>query len=43
MNKLSNVVDNDVVKETAYDKWFTKVNAIDTVDLFQKHNIALIN
>ena len=28
--KLSNVVKNDVVKETEYDKLVTKVNVIDT-------------
>ena len=28
--KLSNVVKNDVVKETEYDKLVTKVNGIDT-------------
>ena len=30
LNKLSNVVDNDVVKKTVYDKLVTKVNNIDT-------------
>ena len=30
MSKLINAVDNDVVKETIYDKLVTKVNAIDT-------------
>ena len=30
LSKLSNVVENDVVKETVYDKLVTKINAIDT-------------
>ena len=30
LNKLSNVVDNVVVKKTVYDKLVIKVNAIDT-------------
>ena len=30
MSKLINAVDNDVVKETIYDKLVTKVDAIDT-------------
>ena len=30
MSKQSNVVDNDVVKKTMYDKLVTKVNAIVT-------------
>ena len=29
-NKLSNIVDNDVVKKTAYNQFVIKVNAIDT-------------
>ena len=32
MSKLSNVVKNDVVKKTVYDKLVAKVNAIDTSD-----------
>ena len=32
MSKLSNVVTNDVVKKTVYDKLVTKVNNIDTSD-----------
>ena len=30
LSKLSNVVNNDVVKKTSYDKFATKINAIDT-------------
>ena len=30
LSKLSDVVKNDVVKKTAYDKLVTKVNSIDT-------------
>ena len=30
LSKLSNVVNNDVVKKTSYDKFDTKINAIDT-------------
>ena len=30
LSKLSDVVKNDVVKQTAYDKLVTKVNCIDT-------------
>ena len=30
LSKLSNVVKNDVVKKTVYDKLVTKVNSIDT-------------
>ena len=30
LSKLSNVVDNNVIKKTVYDKLFTKVNAIHT-------------
>ena len=36
LNKLSNVVKNDVVKETVYDKLVTKVNNIDTNDFVLK-------
>ena len=32
LSKLSNVVKNDVVKKTAYDKLVTKANNIDTSD-----------
>ena len=34
--KLSNVVKNDVVKKTEYDKLVTKVNNIDTTNFFKK-------
>ena len=30
LSKLSNVVNNDVVNKTVYDKLVTKVNAVDT-------------
>ena len=30
LNKLSDVVKNDVVKKTVYDKLVAKVNSIDT-------------
>ena len=32
LSKLGNVVDNDVVKETVYDKLVEKVNIIDATD-----------
>ena len=32
MSELSNVVKNDVVKKTVYNKLVTKVNNIDTID-----------
>ena len=38
MRKLSNVVTNDVVKKTVYDKLVTKVNSIDTSDFVLKTN-----
>ena len=34
--KLSNVVKNDVVKKTEYNKLVTKVNDIDTTFFFKK-------
>ena len=34
--KLSNVVKNDVVKKTEYNKLVTKVNDIDTAFFFKK-------
>ena len=34
LSKLSNVVNNDVVKRTVYDKLVAKVNEIDIVILF---------
>ena len=34
LSKLSNVVKNDVVKKTVYDKLVAKVNEIDIVILF---------
>ena len=36
LSKLSNVVKNDVVKETLYDKLITKVNNSDTSDFVLK-------
>ena len=38
LSKLSNVVKNDVVKKTAYDKLVAKVNNIDTTDFVLKTN-----
>ena len=38
LSKLSNVVKNDVVKKTAYDKLVAKVNNIDTSDFVLKTN-----
>ena len=37
-SKLSNVLKNDVVKKTVYDKLVAKVNAIDTSDFVLKTN-----
>ena len=36
MSKLSNVVKNDVVKKTVYDKLAAKINNIDTSDFVLK-------
>ena len=36
MSKLSNVVKNDVVKKTVYDKLAVKINNIDTSDFVLK-------
>ena len=36
LSKLSNVVENDVVKKTVYDKLVTKVNNIDASGLVKK-------
>ena len=38
LSKLSNVVKNDVVKKTMYDKLVAKVNNIDTSDFVLKTN-----
>ena len=38
MSKLSDVVKNDVVKKTVYDKLVAKVNNIDTSDFVLKTN-----
>ena len=43
LSRLSNVVDNDVVKKTVYDKLFTKFNNIELVNFFKKLKITLIN
>ena len=37
--KLSNVVKNDVVKKTEYDKLVVKVNGIDTTNVVKKTNM----
>ena len=39
LSKLSDVVKNDVVKKTMYDKLVAKVNNIDTTDFVLKTNI----
>ena len=36
LSKLSNVVKNDVVKKTVYDKYVAKVDNIDTNDFVLK-------
>ena len=36
MSKLSNVINNDVVKKTVYDKLVTKMNAINTREFVLK-------
>ena len=36
LSKLSNVVDNDIVKKAIHDKQFTKVNAVDASKLVSK-------
>ena len=36
LSKLSNVVKNDIVKNTVYDKLFAEVNTIDTSDFVLK-------
>ena len=36
LSKLSNVVKNDIVKKTVYDKLVTKINNIDTSDFVLK-------
>ena len=38
LSKLSNVVKNDVVKKTVYDKLVAKVDNIDTIDFVLKTN-----
>ena len=42
VSKVSNVVNNEIVKETVYHKLVTKVNIIIPVNLFWKLNIKLI-
>ena len=41
LSKLSNVVKNDVVKKTVYNKLVAKVNNIDTSDFVLKANFIL--
>ena len=36
LSKISDLVKNDVVKKTVYDKLVAKVNSIDTSDLVKK-------
>ena len=43
LSKLSDVVKNDVVKKTEYDKLVAKVNNIDTSALVLKLNMIQIN
>ena len=42
LSKLNDVVENDVVKKTAYNKLVAKVDNIDTSDIVLKTNITLI-
>ena len=42
-SKLSDIVKNDVVKKTAYDKLVAKVNSIDTSTFVLKHGMTQIN
>ena len=39
LSKLSNVVKNDVVKKTEYDKLVAKANGIDTTNFVKKPNM----
>ena len=43
IKKLSDVVDNDVIEKTVYDKLVNKVNAIHTRDLFKKTDDSKID
>ena len=43
LSKLSDVVKNDVVKKTMYDKLFAKVNNIDTSHIVLENNMIQIN
>ena len=43
LSRLSNVVDNDVVKKTVHDNFFTKFNNIELVNFFKKLKMAVIN
>ena len=43
LRKLSDVVKNDVVKKTVYDKLVAKVNNIDTRGFVLKPNMIQIN
>ena len=42
-SKLSNVVDNDVVTKTVYDKLVAKVNTFDTTEFVLKTNMTQTN
>ena len=43
LSKLTNIVNNDVVKKTAFDKLVTKVNNIDTSIFVLKTNMTQTN
>ena len=43
IKKLSDVVDNDVIEKTVYDKLVNKVNAIHTRDLLKKTDDSKID
>ena len=43
LSKLSDVLKNDIVKKTVYDKLVAKVNNIDTSDFVLKNNMIQIN
>ena len=42
LSKLSDIVKNDVVKKTVYDKLVSKVNSIDTSAFFKKLSMIQI-
>ena len=41
LKKVSDVVDNDIVKKTVYDELIKNVNAIDASGLIKKQNMML--